>query len=294
MQMSGGGSVMVWDNPSAHHHHVTASSTGSSSNSSTTGSSRSDDEEEDEAAMEVVGGFGGSGLRSPPFFGMSEEMVREKQRERLSLMVQSSSPSPSSLRKEVDDEVVDGVAVEALQELMAKSLGTEHCHARRMSGEVSGSSSGWESEEEGQGTQAWRRPGSAVMREVVSNSDLVGHLFSFMVGERNGRQSMRRLGQLSLVCRKWRDVAGWESWWGRIEREMVPFKGGQGTADSGSTAMVRARAKDAARDAVIRHGRMLIKERRVWGAEDWLRGLEVHFEVFDRMDGLQVRRLTCV
>jgi hypothetical protein len=38
----------------------------------------------------------------------------------------------------------------------------------------------------------------------------------------------------------------------------------------------------------VQYGRVLLAERRIWSDHDWVAGLELHVEVFDRMDGLQM------
>jgi hypothetical protein len=43
-----------------------------------------------------------------------------------------------------------------------------------------------------------------------------------------------------------------------------------------------------ARQRVFDYGRLLVKERSVWRENDWTEGLELHFEVFDRMDRLRM------
>jgi hypothetical protein len=42
------------------------------------------------------------------------------------------------------------------------------------------------------------------------------------------------------------------------------------------------------RGRLVQYGRQLVAERRVWSEVHWLAGLELHVEVFDRMDGLQM------
>jgi hypothetical protein len=39
---------------------------------------------------------------------------------------------------------------------------------------------------------------------------------------------------------------------------------------------------------LVQYGRQLFAERRVWSEDTWAAGLELHVEVFDRMDGLQM------
>jgi hypothetical protein len=113
---------------------------------------------------------------------------------------------------------------------------------------------------------------------VVGDKDLMSEVVSFVGGE-TGRQSVRVLGQVALVCRQWREVAVWEGRWVGIEEEVV---GGLWREEEkgGRRAVGRAR--------LMAYGRMLLEERRVWRGDDWQEGLELHFEVFDRMDGLQM------
>jgi hypothetical protein len=42
------------------------------------------------------------------------------------------------------------------------------------------------------------------------------------------------------------------------------------------------------RGRLVQYGRQLVAERRMWSEHDWCAGLELHVEVFDRMDGLQM------
>jgi hypothetical protein len=42
------------------------------------------------------------------------------------------------------------------------------------------------------------------------------------------------------------------------------------------------------RGRLVQYGRLLFAERRTWSGNDWWVGLELHVEVFDRMDGLQM------
>jgi hypothetical protein len=63
-----------------------------------------------------------------------------------------------------------------------------------------------------------------------------------------------------------------------VEEEVVPalWREEQG----GSVAVGRGR--------LVQYGRLLLAERRMWSGRDWAAGLELHVEVFDRMDGLQM------
>jgi hypothetical protein len=63
-----------------------------------------------------------------------------------------------------------------------------------------------------------------------------------------------------------------------VEEEVVPalWREEQG----GRVAVGRGR--------LVQYGRQLCTKRRIWSENDWLVGLELHVEVFDRMDGLQM------
>jgi hypothetical protein len=63
-----------------------------------------------------------------------------------------------------------------------------------------------------------------------------------------------------------------------VEEEVVPalWREEQG----GRVAVGRGR--------LVQYGRQLFAERRVWSDGNWAAGLELHVEVFDRMDGLQM------
>jgi hypothetical protein len=63
-----------------------------------------------------------------------------------------------------------------------------------------------------------------------------------------------------------------------VEEEVVPalWREEQG----GRVAVGRGR--------LVQYGRLLLAERRVWNQVNWSVGLELHVEVFDRMDGLQM------
>lgn len=141
---------------------------------------------------------------------------------------------------------------------------------------------------------------SALVGQVMSNADLVSHVFGFLLLGESGRQGMRRLGQLSLVCRRWRHVCEWEQWWEPIEGEIVPVL--WRTRRPGTQSRPRhnqghhqqqqhpqgQEVVRSARGAVVQHGQRVLDEKRVWGGDDWAAWLSVHFEVFDRADGLQV------
>jgi hypothetical protein len=66
--------------------------------------------------------------------------------------------------------------------------------------------------------------------------------------------------------------------WKGIEEEVVPALWGE--EHGGRVAVGRGR--------LVQYGRVLVAERRVWSEHDWAAGLELHVEVFDRMDGLQM------
>jgi hypothetical protein len=75
----------------------------------------------------------------------------------------------------------------------------------------------------------------------------------------------------------WRDLAGWEQWWVGTE-ELLP-----------EVWKEEARGKPhVARQRIFDYGRVLVTERSVWREDDWMEGLELHFEVFDRMDRLRM------
>jgi hypothetical protein len=112
---------------------------------------------------------------------------------------------------------------------------------------------------------------------VLGDRDLLGCVLGF-VGGATGRQSVRALGQVSLVSRLWREECCREGLWVGVEEEVVPalWREEQG----GRVAVGRGR--------LVQYGRVLLAERRLWNGNDWCAGLELHVEVFDRMDGLQM------
>jgi hypothetical protein len=112
---------------------------------------------------------------------------------------------------------------------------------------------------------------------VLGDRDLLGCVLGF-VGGATGRQSVRALGQVSLVSRLWREECLREGLWVGVEEEVVPalWREEQG----GRVTVGRGR--------LVQYGRVLLAERRVWSGNDWWAGLELHVEVFDRMDGLQM------
>jgi hypothetical protein len=112
---------------------------------------------------------------------------------------------------------------------------------------------------------------------VLGDRDLLGCVLGF-VGGATGRQSVRALGQVSLVSRLWQEESGREGLWVGVEDEVVPalWREEQG----GRVAVGRGR--------LVQYGRQLVAERSVWKGDDWSAGLELHVEVFDRMDGLQM------
>jgi hypothetical protein len=112
---------------------------------------------------------------------------------------------------------------------------------------------------------------------VLGDRDLLGCVLGF-VGGATGRQSVRALGQVSLVSRLWREESCREGLWVGVEEEVVPalWREEQG----GRVAVGRGR--------LVQYGRQLVAGRRLWSGEDWWAGLELHVEVFDRMDGLQM------
>jgi hypothetical protein len=83
---------------------------------------------------------------------------------------------------------------------------------------------------------------------------------------------------VALVCRQWREVSLSEGLWAGVEEEVVPLLRRE---EEGGRRLV-------GRDRLVRYGRLLVTERRIWSERDWTAGLELHVEVFDRMDGLQM------
>jgi hypothetical protein len=115
------------------------------------------------------------------------------------------------------------------------------------------------------------------MQGVLADKDLLEYVFGF-VGGKTARQSAKALGQVALVSRLWREECSRKDLWKGVEREVVPalWREEQG----GRVAVGRGR--------LVQYGRQLLAERRVWSVQDWAAGLELHVEVFDRMDGLQM------
>jgi hypothetical protein len=112
---------------------------------------------------------------------------------------------------------------------------------------------------------------------VVGDRDLLGCVLGF-VGGATGRERVRALGQVSLVSRLWREESSREWLWVGVEEEVVPalWREEQG----GRVGVGRGR--------LVQYGRQLFAMRRWWSLQDWSAGLELHVEVFDRMDGLQM------
>jgi hypothetical protein len=121
-----------------------------------------------------------------------------------------------------------------------------------------------------------RRRESSV-QGVVGDRDLLGCVLGF-VGGATGRERVRALGQMSLVSRLWREECCREALWVGVEEEVVPalWREEQGGRVAGG------------RGRLVQYGRQLFAERRVWSEANWCAGLELHVEVFDRMDGLQM------
>jgi hypothetical protein len=119
-------------------------------------------------------------------------------------------------------------------------------------------------------------------RGVLLDGDLLGCVWGFVLGG-SGRQDVCVLGQLSVVCRKWREVSLWDAWWVGIKEDVLPLlweeEAGRGKAGS-------------SRGRVMGYGRFLEGQRGLVNDpesdEEWLQGLEAHVEIFDRMDGLQM------
>jgi hypothetical protein len=122
---------------------------------------------------------------------------------------------------------------------------------------------------------------SHAVKGVLLDQDLLGCVWGFVLGG-HGRQDVRVLGQLSLVCRKWREAGAWDGWWRGIEEDMLPLLWEK--EERGKAASSRGR--------VVEYGRLLEREKDplVWQeqGDSWLKGLEGHVEIFDRMDGLQM------
>jgi hypothetical protein len=113
---------------------------------------------------------------------------------------------------------------------------------------------------------------------VLGDRDLLGCVLGFVGGE-TGRQSVRALGQVALVCRQWREMSLSDGLWEGVEEELVPVLWEE--EEEGGRRVV-------GRDRLVRYGRLLVMERRIWSEDDWAAGLELQVEVFDRMDGLQM------
>jgi hypothetical protein len=124
---------------------------------------------------------------------------------------------------------------------------------------------------------------SCVARGVLLDGDLLGCVWGFVLGG-SGRQDVCVLGQLSVVCRKWREVSLWDAWWVGIKEDVLPLlweEEEEGKEEAGSS-----------RGRVMGYGRFLEGQRELANSsqsdEEWVQGLEMHMEVFDRMDGLQM------
>jgi hypothetical protein len=91
------------------------------------------------------------------------------------------------------------------------------------------------------------------------------------------------LGQLSVVCRKWREVSLREAWWGRVAEDMLPLLWEE-EEQAGQAGSSRGR--------VVQYGRFLEGQRDPFKwkecGDEWWYGLEAHAEIYDRMDGLQL------
>jgi hypothetical protein len=128
---------------------------------------------------------------------------------------------------------------------------------------------------------------SCGVKGVLLDGDLLGCVWGFVLGG-SGRQDVCVLGQLSVVCRKWREVSLWDAWWVGIKEDVLPLlweEEEEGREEAGSS-----------RGRVMGYGRFLEGQRGLvkepQSDEEWLQGLEGHVEVFDRMDGLQILSLT--
>jgi hypothetical protein len=122
---------------------------------------------------------------------------------------------------------------------------------------------------------------SRAVKGVLLDGDLLGCVWGFVLG-RHARQDMRVLGQLSDVCRKWREVAAWDAWWGGIEHDMLSVSWEEETGEKAGSS----------RDRVVQYARFLDEQRhpfkRVGWEDNWEQRLEAHVEIYDRMDGLQM------
>jgi hypothetical protein len=120
---------------------------------------------------------------------------------------------------------------------------------------------------------------SRATKAVLFDGDLLGCVWDFLLGG-NGRQDVRLLEHLSLVCRKWREVGAWDAWWKSIKQDMLPLLWEEEGEEAASS-----------RGRVLEFGRFLKGQRnppRMELGDDWVQRLEAHVEIFDRMDGLQM------
>jgi hypothetical protein len=121
---------------------------------------------------------------------------------------------------------------------------------------------------------------SRAAKAVLFDGDLLGCVWDYMLGG-NGRQDVRLLEHLSLVCRKWREVGAWDTWWESIKQDMLPLLWEE---EEGEEAV-------SSRGRVLEFGRFLKGQRNAPSLElggKWVQRLEAHVEIFDRMDGLQM------
>jgi hypothetical protein len=121
---------------------------------------------------------------------------------------------------------------------------------------------------------------SRAVKSVLLDGDLLGCVWGFVL-EGHARQDVRVLGQLSEVCRKWREVAAWDAWWRGMEHDMLSMLWEEETREKAGSS----------RGGVVRYARFLDEQRhglsrRLGWEDDWR--LEAHVEIFDRMDGLQM------
>jgi hypothetical protein len=126
-----------------------------------------------------------------------------------------------------------------------------------------------------------RRRETSVQR-VLADKDLLGCVLIYVGGE-TGRQSVRALGEVALVCRTWREVATWDELWKDIKEEVI------------APALWEEEGKDSravGRARLVQYGRMLAQETRVWSEVNWASSLELRVGIFDREHGVQMLSMT--
>jgi hypothetical protein len=113
--------------------------------------------------------------------------------------------------------------------------------------------------------------------KVLLDINLLRCIIPYTAG-RTSRQKLKALGQMAVVCRTWREAATWAPIWRLLAEKVVPALWRE---EQGGKRVV-------GRDRLVRYGRMLVAEKRVWSEHNWAAGLEMHVEIFDCMDGLQL------